>query len=211
MLKVASGDVLAIKLHMTFAGQQCRPGFYLVEGGGGGDPSITRGAALHVSSTLGAGCLAGFSSALTMEGVEAQDVQPGTTPSYLDHHVTFAAGGIADDNPVPPQDSMLIQWLTEFKHGKGKFATRGRTYMPGIYSTGQISGFLITELQDALSAFSSLLFGAYVADGTIYQMHAVAFTPHSNPRTIAAINPIVSVGIDNVVAIQRRRRPGRGI
>jgi hypothetical protein len=208
---MASGDVFAIKLHCTFAGQQCRPGFYLVEGGGAADVNPVRGAATTVASALAGSFLAGFSADLTAEGVEAQDVQPATGRSYFHAFSAPVAGDVADDNPVPPQDSMLIRWLTDLKGGKGKFARRGRTYMPGIYSTGQVSGFLITDLQDALSAFASRLFDRFVTDGTEYQMFAVAFNPGTNPRTVLEINPITSFSVDNVVDIQRRRRPGRGI
>jgi hypothetical protein len=209
---MATGDVYAIKLHMTFAGQQCRPGFYLVEGTGfGGDPNLTRMAANAVQTTLGADALAGFSAALSWDATEAQQVQPGTARSWVLGNSPVFVGDVADDNPVPPQDSMLIEWLSDLKGGKGKYARRGRTYMPGIYSTGQVSGFLIEDLQNALSAFASLLFDAFVTDGTQYQLQLVSFTPNSNPRTIRESHPVVAFNVDNVVDIIRRRRPGRGI
>ena len=208
---MASGDVYAIKLHLTFAGQQCRPGFYLVEGTTGGVPGPL-GAALAVKDALGFSApLAGFSEALSIEAVEAQDVQPGTRRSQLAGYSPAVTGDVADDNPVAPQDSMLIRWATDQKRGKGKFAKDARTFMPGIYSTGQVSGFLIEDLQNALSAFASLIFDPFVTDGTQYALAAVHFVPHSIPRVIDALNLITSFTVDNVVDIQRRRRPGRGI
>jgi hypothetical protein len=196
---------------MTFAGQECRPGFYLIEGSGGGGTNPAVDAATAVNNQYGPLSLGGFSEALTWVGTEAQDIQPGTSRSALVFHSAPIVGGVADDNPVPPQDSMLIEWLTVLKGGKGKFARRGRTYLPGIYSTGQISGFLIPDLYDALSAFASALYDAFIADGTAYAMHAVAFVPDTNPRQIQEVNPIATFAVDNVVAIQRSRRPGRGI
>lgn len=208
---MAIGDVLAVKLHLTFAGQQCRPGFYLIEGSGaGGPPNPCQGVADDVLATLDGG-LTGFSAALTMVAVEGIDLQPATNRSVVQPVYNPQAGDVADDNPVAPQDSMLIEWTTILKGGKGKYARRSRTYMPGIYGTGQISGFLIADLQDALSAFASRLFDRYVTDATTYQMHAVAFVPDTNPRVIQEVNPIAAFTVDNVVAIQRSRRPGKGI
>lgn len=205
-----SGDVFAVKFKMTFAGQECRPGFYLVEGGGALGTTPTFACANHVATALGADPLVGFSAALAITGVIVTDVQPGTAATAEVSMAPGTTGDIADDNPVPPQDSMLIRWLTGKKPGKGIFAARGRSYIPGIYSTGQISGFLIADLQDALSAFASLLAAPYIADGTAYQMHAVAFNP-GTPRTVKIIEPVTGFTIDNVVDIVRRRRPGRGI
>lgn len=208
---MASGSVYAVKLHMTYSGVQCRPGFYLVEGAGNGDANGTRGCAQHVTDILGPTSLAAFSAALTMESAEAQDVSPGTERSWVVPVSGATAGAITDANPPPPQDSMLVQWLTAEKGGKGLVARRSRTYLPGIYATGQISGFLTPTLVDALSAWASLLFDQYVSDASDYQMHAVAFTPGSNPRTVQEIRPIADFSIDNVVAIQRSRRQGTGI
>src|SRR5213595_3755400 len=181
---MASGDVYAVKLLMTFAGQQCRPGFYLVEGTGGAGANPVGDVIDAVIAALGATPLAGFSAACSLEGVQVQDVQPATRRSQSGFLVPAEVGSIADDNPVPPQDSMLIRWVTPVKPIKGAFAADSRTYMPGIYSTGQVSGFLISDLQDALSAFASNLFDPFVSDGSAYAMAAVSFTPGSNPRTI---------------------------
>lgn len=208
---MATGDVFAVKLHLTFAGQQCRPGFYLIEGTGGAGPDPVQACAADVMNLIDGFLLVGFSIATTCQGVEVQDLQPATTRTFFQPAYSTTAGTIADDNPVAPQDSMLIEWTTALKGGKGKFARRARTYMPGIYGTGQISGFLIPALQDALSACASLLFDRYVSDGTVYQMHAVAFVPGSKPRVISEVHPITAFAVDNVVAIQRRRRPGKGI
>lgn len=207
---MASGDVFAIQLHFTFAGQECRPGFYLIEGGGGGAGPACQVVADHVYTALGADPITGFSGATTLHAISAQDIQPRTNASFKRDLSPVFVGDVADDNPVPPQDSMLVRWLTAKKGGKGVFNQRGRTYVPGIYSTGQISGFLISDLQDALSSFASLLATPYIDDGTDYQMHCISFNPGS-PRTIKGFEPVVGFTIDNQVDIIRRRRPGRGI
>lgn len=207
---MASGDVFKIELNMVYANQQCRPGFYLVEGAGGGVGPPCTVVAQHVVNALGAVALNGFSSLCVLTGVRAADVQPATAASEFVATTGVVAGDQADDNPPAPQNSMLIQWHTAKKGGKGVFAARGRSYIPGIYSTGQISGFLITALQDALSGFASKLAAEYITDGTAYQMHCVAFNPGS-PRTVSIIEPVVGFSLDNQVDIVRRRRPGRGI
>lgn len=208
---MASGDVFAVKLHMTYAGQQCRPGFYLIEGAGSGDSNPTRGLADFIVLNFSGGSIANFSEALTWEAVEVQDIQPATSRTWISQMDPATVGGVSDDNPPTPQDTMLIRWITALKGGKGLQARRGRTYVPGIYSTGQVSGFLTSGLQDDLSAWASSFFDLFVTDGTAYQMHAVGFVPGSNPRVIAEVNPIVAFTVDNQVDVQRRRRPGRGI
>lgn len=208
---MASGDVFSCKLHMTFAGQQCRPGFYLIEGAGSGDADPVHGVTTMLRGIFGTGCLAGFSAATSIQAFEVADIQPATGRTEVLPVLGPTVGSIADDNPVAPQDSMLIEFTTALKGGKGLFARRSRMYVPGIYGTGQISGFLIPALQDALSAFASILFDTFVTDASQYQLHSVSFNPGTNPRTIREVNPITQFTVDNVVAIQRRRRPGRGI
>lgn len=206
-----TGDVFAIKLRMEYAGQQCRPGFYLVEGSGGVDPNPLRAAGIAVNGALGLAALTGFSASTKYYGCDVQDVQPATAASQTVLLDAPLVGDIADDAPMPPQDSMLIKWITDFKSGRGKWATRGRSYIPGIYAAGQNSGFLVEALQLTLRNFADQLGAAFVDDGSAYQMHAVHFVIGSNPRVIDTVNPITSWDVDNVVAIQRSRRPGRGI
>lgn len=207
---MASGDVFKITLMMTFGAVECRPGFHLIEGGGGAGLGPTRDAADHVAMTLAGSPLAGFSENLHLHHIRAEDVQPGLAASY-ETDTGVLTGDIPDDNPVPPQDSMVVTWTTDVKRIAGVFAAGGRIYIPGIYSTGQISGFLIPELQTALGAFAQLLYDAYIADGTAYQLHVVSYNPGSNPRTIRAVNPITNYIVRNQVRSQRRRQVGVGI
>lgn len=207
---LASGDVFKVTLELALDAVQCRPGFYLVEGGGGVGPNPVQNCADAVAAALGPNPLTGFVQNLTLNGVRVEDVQPATAAS-LSTPVGPSGGTIADDNPPPPQDSMLLHLSTGVRRSVGVFAAIGRMYMPGIYSTGQISGFLIPDLFTALGVFSELLAGPFVDDGTAYQMHVVSFNPGTNPRTIRAIQPVVAITPTNQVAIQRRRRPGRGI
>jgi len=207
---VAIGDVFGIKLRMTYNGQQCRPGFYLVEGSGGASPDPVVNVIGAVLVALGATPMVGFSDHCTLDGVEASDIQPGLLRTQ------FASGGVetgtvAEDNPLPPQSCGLIQWQTNVKPIKGAFAADGRMFMPGLPASEQIGGFLTLDGVNAISAFASLIFDSFSDDGTAYQLHAVSFTPGSNPRTIRAINPITHFTVDNIVRSQRRREVGRGI
>lgn len=208
---MASGDVFAIKLHLSYSGQACRPGFYLVEGDGGPGVDPVLDAAQAVIDALGGAPLAGFSEQLFLAGVEAQDVQPATSRSRVIDIAPAIGGNVTEDNPLPPQDSMLIEWTTTLKGGKGKFARRARTYMPGCPSVKQVGGFLGTGMFDDLSAFASKIFDPFVSDGTAYALAAVAFVPLSNPRVIQELNLISAFALDNIIGIQRSRRPGRGI
>lgn len=207
---MATGDVFKVSLLLSLDAVQCRPGFYLIEGSGLGGANPVNDCGQDVVNTLGVTPLAGFVQNLNYAGVHVEDVQPGTSAS-LDAPVGPFTGTIADDNPPPPQDSMLCTLYTAARRSPGNFAAEGRIYMPGIYSTGQVSGFITSTLFDALSAFFSILNDRYVADGTVYQMHVVSFTPGSSPRTIRATNAVTDMVVRNQVAIQRRRRPGRGI
>lgn len=207
---MASGDVFKITLKMTLDSVECRPGFYLIEGSGGGGLGPTRDAADHVAITLGAGWLTGFVQNLNLVAVQADDVQPAVAASY-ETNVGTVAGDVADDNPPAPQDSMLVTWQTGIKATIGNFAAHGRMYMPGIYSTGQISGFLTAPLLTAFNNAMQVLYDAYIADGSQYQMHVVSFNPGTNPRTIRAVQPVVNFICRNRVRSQRRRQAGVGI
>lgn len=205
-----TGDVFKVTLDISLDSVECRPGFYLIQGvtDDGGDPV---GACIGaVNSALGATPLAGFVANATLHSITAADIQPGTAASQT-FVIAPHSGTIADDNPPPPQDSMVISLRTAMKMSKGIFASHGRIYMPGIYSTGQVSGFLTEDLQDALLVFTNKLVLPFVQDGSEYQMNVISFTPGSHPRTIRAVNPVTAMRPSNQVGIQRRRRPGRGI
>ncbi len=207
---MASGDVFKITLMLELDAVQCRPGFYLVEGTHAPVSGPTQDAATAVVVALGGAPLAGLVQNLTLVGVMAEDVQPAVAATWTEA-VTPLSGTIADDNPPPPQDTMLASFKTGLRGTLGNFATSGRMYMPGIYSTGQISGFLTPTLKTAFDAFLAFLGDTFVLDGTEYQMHVVSFTPGSNPRTIRAVNPVTQILSSNQVRSQRRRQAGVGI
>lgn len=207
---MASGDVFKITLKLALGAVQCRPGFYLVEGNHALVDTPTEDAANAVITALGTTPLAGMIQNLTLQAVIAEDVQPGVTAT-AELPISPITGNTADDNPPPPQDSMLIRFKTGLRGTVGNFATSGRMYMPGIYSTGQVSGFLTSTLQGALETFVGLLEAPFVNDGSEYQMHVVSFTPNSNPRTIRQVNPVTAILFDNQVRSQRRRQAGVGI
>lgn len=207
---MATGDVFKVSVLLGLDAVQCRPGFYLVEGSGGGDPDPVVSCGLAVVSALGLFIQTGMVANSLYSGVHVEDIQPGVAASR-DFPAGPIAGDIADDNPPPPQDSMLLQLRTALRRSVGNFAAQGRIYWPGIYSTGQISGFLTPTLALSLENVAASLRAPFVTDGGAYQMHVVSFNPGTSPRTIRAIQPVTEVLPSNQVAIQRRRRPGRGM
>lgn len=208
---MASGDVFKVILEMSLDDVQCRPGFYLVEGSGGGGTDPVLDCANAVSAALGANPIAGFVQNCNLDNIRVEDVGPSAAAAQYSDTWATDTGTVADDNPPPPQDSMLIRLTTAKKSIKGVYATHGRMFIPGIYSTGQVSGFLTPTLYTALGVFAGLLQVPFVDDGTAYQMHIVSFNPGTKPRTIRRIEPVTRVIAMNQVAIQRPRRPGRGI
>lgn len=207
---MATGDVWKVELELAWGTVQCRPGFHLIEGSGGGGLSPQGNVADAVDAALGGDPLAGFSDQLDLSGIIIHDAQPGLLPSYR-QATTAISGDVVDVNPLPPQSAGVISLKTDLKPVTGAFAAAGRIYMPGIPQNGQISGFLQAGFQAALSAFFSLLFGPFVTDGTAYQMHIVSYTPNSKPRTVRAVQPVTGFSINNVVRSQRRREFGVGI
>jgi hypothetical protein len=207
---MASGDVWKVTLDMTWGTVVCHPGFWLVEGSGGGDPSPQVNVAAAVEAALGASALAGFSDQCHLIGTIISDLQPGVLPTV---NIPFAApidGDIVDVNPLPPQSAAVISWQTGVKGTVGTFATAGRTYMPGIPQNGQISGFLQATFQTAVDTFATKLWAAFIDDGTAYQQHIVSLTPGSQPVTVRAVNPVTGWTVNNVVRSQRRREYGVG-
>jgi hypothetical protein len=195
---------------MKWGDTECRPGFHLIEGGGGAGVDPQQDVADAVFAALGADPLTGFSDQVSFRGVVVTDAQPGVLPT---REITISSlfGDEVDANPLPPQSAGLVSWRTGVKGPTGVYATAGRLYMPGIPQNGQISGFLQVLFQNALSAFASLLFDTFVTDGTAYQLNIVSYTPGSKPQTIRAFNPVTAFDIDNIVRSQRRREPGVGI
>lgn len=208
---MASGDVFKVILEMSLDDVQCRPGFYLVEGSGGGGVDPVLDCANAVSTALGGSPMTGFVQNATLNAIRVEDVGPSALAAQYSDTFVADSGTIADDNPPPPQDSMLLTFRTAKKSIKGVYATHGRMYLPGVYSTGQISGFLTPTLFTALGVFAGLLQTPFVDDGTAYQMHVVSFNPGTKPRTIRRIEPVTQIWARNQVAIQRPRRPGSGI
>lgn len=204
---MASGDVWKVVLHWRWGTIQCRPGFYLVEGTGGGGVNPSQDVSDAVAAVLD---LTGFSDQSAVEQIEIQDIQPGTTPSIVYTPGTFT-GTVVDANPLPPQSAAVLSLHTAVKPVNGAFAAAGRVYLPGIPQNGQISGFLTAGFQTTLTDFAAALAAPFIDDGTAYQWHVVSFNPGSVPRTIRAINPVTSITINNVVRSQRRREFGVGI
>jgi hypothetical protein len=207
---MATGDVWKVIMHFTWGTVECRSGFHLIEGSGGGGADPSFDVFDNVAIALGADPLTGFSDQLTWRGCTIVDAQPGVLPtrSFLNLAI---AGDVVDANPLPPQSAAVIKWQTGVKGVVGVYATQGRMYMPGIPQDGQISGFLQVPFQGALSAFGSRIFNAYVADGTQYQLNVISYTPNSSPQTVRAFNPVTGFDINNVVRSQRRREFGVGI
>jgi len=208
---MASGDVWRVTLECAWGSIQCQPGFHLIEGAGGAGVNPAQDVADSVAAALGADPLNGFSDQCYINNLRIEDCQPGLLPTQVFPLAPVAQGTVADLNPLPPQSAAVISLKTGVKGATGVYATAGRMYMPGIPQTGQISGFLQATFQTALSVFASLLFAAYVDDGTAYQWHVVSYTPGSVPRTVRAVNPVTSFSINNVVRSQRRREYGVGI
>jgi hypothetical protein len=204
---MATGDVWQVVLHWKWGTIECRPGFHLVEGSGGGGVNPAEDVAAAVLDVLD---LTGFSDQSQVDAIEIRDAQPGLTPTQVFPN-SPAIGTVVDVNPLPPQSAAVISLHTAVKPITGAFAAAGRIYLPGIPQNGQISGFLQAGFQATLSAFASALFAPFVDDGTAYQMHIVSYTPNSKPRTIRAINPVTSFTINNVVRSQRSREFGVGI
>lgn len=205
-----SGDVWKVNMKMLWGTVECRPGFYLIEGGGGGGVNPSENVSLAVEAAFGAGALTGFSDQLAWVGNTIIDIQPGVLPTQDWDFLSAAIGTVADVNPLPPQSAGVISWKTGVKGSRGVFAAAGRTYMPGIPQNGQISGFLEGTFQVSLQNWAQALVDAFVLDGTAYQLHVVSLTPNSIPVTVRAINPVTGFSINNVVRSQRRREFGVG-
>ena len=207
---MASGDVWKVNLGFKWGTIECLPGFHLIEGSGGAGANPLDDVGLAVLAALGSDPLSEFSDALTLDHFVITQIQPGTFPTA---RFNFGAlvGGVADANPLPPQTAGVISWKTGIKPVTGAFAALGRMYMPGCPQNGQISGFFQASHQNALSAFASLLFDAFVTDGTTYQLNIVSYTPGSKPVTVRAFNPVTSFSINPIVRSQRSREFGVGI
>lgn len=207
---MATGDVWKCVMLMKWGTVECRPGFYLIEGAGGGGLNPAEDVSLAVQGAVAGSGLTGFSDQLQWYGNTIVDIQPGTSPTQTFNFGIPAVGTIEDTNPLPPQSAAVITWRTAVKPVVGAFAAQGRVYMPGIPQTGQISGFLEVDFQVALNGFAEGLFSTFVEDGTAYQLHVVSLTPNSKPVTIRAVNPVTTYSINNVVRSQRRREFGVG-
>lgn len=199
---MALGDVFRMAVAGIVGTEPWMTTFGLVEGTtGGGGTNPLADAAQAVATALGASCLAGFSSELSIREVIASDVQPGTRGTY---HLPFAAFGDSAEWIIAPQDAVVISWRTDLSGPMN----RGRCYIPCVTVSGATNGYVQAALQDLVSGFASKLFDPFAADGTAYQLNVLSYVPGSSPRALRAAVPITAFSIDNTVKSQRRRGVG---
>jgi len=151
---------------------------------------------VEVAATIG-----GIYTAVGMDGVQSSAI------SLVNVHVKFGpneTGGAADvaagidgalsGAGVTPNTSLLVHKRTEFGGRRGS----GRFYWPGI-EEGVVgaTGLLSTEAHDTFQGLFEDFLNAHVdASVPVYLLHG---------DEVAGPHAVVSVGVDNLVATQRRR------
>lgn len=129
--------------------------------------------------------------------VEGREVNPATglTTDFWTEGTPYAAAGGAGSNPVADATQVLIRWRTpDVVAGR---RVQGRTFVPGLASTGLAGGGINAG---AVAAFNAIAQGLVDAD--------VGLGVWSRPTDARAgtFNEVTSGSVWNELAVQRGRR-----
>lgn len=209
---MAVGDTYRIRHRGTLRGARVETGYYLTAVTAPGDPDDAAGAAVAVVQPL---LDAATSAEVNWNEILVSDVET-TGSEQVVMSLTQPHPGLVTGECLPNQAAVVLGLRTGTKGGRH----RGRMYIPGIseanHSLGRVTGSQLAAIQ-ALGAGLITNYGPTGGDPAwriqIYSPEDTTPPPVKpfKPRVGTIKTQVRSVDVDDLIASQRRRRPGTGI
>jgi hypothetical protein len=209
---MAVGDTYRVRHRGRLRGARVETGYYLTAAQAPGDPSDAAGAAVAVVQPL---LDAATSVEVNWDEIIISDVEP-TGSEQVVMSLTQPHPGLVAGECLPNQATVVMGLRTGQKGGRH----RGRMYIPGIsesnHALGRVTGTQLTAIQ----ALGAGLVSNYGPTGGDPDWRLQIYSPEDlTPPPVKVFKPrpgtrktqVTSTDVDDLVASQRRRRPGTGI
>jgi len=202
---MAEGDIALVRLMGMQGGQQIQTcwGFQALTG------TASRGAlAADIDTSILSTFLVGKSSMLVINGIQVDDIVPGTG-ARVEYTVSPPkAGNDSSSDPLPPKDALVITWNTLTK---GR-SYRGRTFEAGRTEAGQSNGTFLASTLNLANAFATAMLARYGPAGTSpdWAFGVISTVNEGLTRPTPVLTPVASFAIRSTVYSQRRRTIGQG-
>lgn len=209
---MAIGDTYRVRHRGRLRGARVETGYYLTAAQAPGDPTDAAGAAAAVVQPL---LDAATSLEVNWDEILVSDVSSSGSEQVVSS-LTQPHPGLVVGECLPNQSAVVMGLRTGVKGGR----RRGRMYIPGIsesnHSLGRVTGTQLTAIQ----ALGAALISNYGPSGgdpdwrlQIYSPEGLTAPPVKTfkPRPGTIKTQVTSTDVDDLVASQRRRRPGTGI
>lgn len=209
---MAVGDTYRVRHRGRLRGARVETGYYLTAAQAPGDPDDAAGAAVAVVQPL---LDAATSVEVNWDEILVSDVSV-TGSEQVVMSLTQPHPGLVAGDCLPNQNAVVLGLRTGQKGGRH----RGRMYIPGISEAnsalGRVTGAQLTAIQ-ALGNALVTNYGPTGADAAwriqIYSPEDITPPPpkpfKARPGTIKT--QVTSTDVDDLIASQRRRRPGVGV
>lgn len=148
----------------------------------------------------------GLSVQYKIQSVQALDIFPGTNAMIA--RASSAVGSVADDDAMPPNDSMCLTLRSFFKGPSG----RGRMYFTGFAEGSANGGFWEAGAQAYATGIGDILWSNFGEEGTAAVRWAILHRYAGGaPITPPEIKPVMSYNVRNEVRSLGRRAVGRRV
>lgn len=148
----------------------------------------------------------GLSVQYKIQSVQALDIFPGTNAMIA--RPSSAVGSVADDDAMPPNDSMCLTLRSFFKGPSG----RGRIYFTGFAEGSANGGYWEAGAQAYGTGIGDILFANFGEEGTSACRWAILHRyAGGSPVVPPEIKPVMSYNVRNEVRSLGRRAVGRRV
>lgn len=209
---MAVGDTYRVRHRGRLRGARVETGYYLTAAQAPGDPDDAAAAAVAIVQPL---LDAATSAEVNWDEILVSDVSETGSEQVVSSLSQPHPGTVAGEC-LPNQATVVLGLRTGQKGGRH----RGRMYIPGIsesnHSLGRVTGTQLTAIQ----ALGAGLISNYGPTGADPQWRLQIYSPEDltppptkpfKPRPGTIKTQVRTVDVDDLVASQRRRRPGSGI
>jgi hypothetical protein len=209
---MAVGDTYRVRHRGRLRGARVETGYYLTAAQAPGDPDDAAGAATAVVQPL---LDAATSAEVNWDEILVSDVSV-TGSEQVVMSLTQPHPGLVAGDCLPNQNAIVMGLRTGRKGGR----YRGRMFIPGVSESTSAAGRVAGAQLAAIQALGAALISNYGPAGADAGWRLQIYSPEDltpppvrpfKPRPGTIKTQVTSTDVDDLVASQRRRRPGTGI